>query len=187
MIFHPTTIDGAVLVDLDQRGDERGFFARAWCQNEFEEQGLTARLVQVNLSQSRHAGTLRGMHFQRAPHEEAKLVRCIRGSLFDVVADMRPGSRTEGHWFGATLTSQNRRMLYVPEGCAHGFLTLEDDTEALYQVSEFYTPDAESGFRWDDPAFDIRWPRTPAVISQKDEVWAPLAGEWAALAGSMAR
>ena len=187
MIFQGTTVDGALLVDLDQHGDERGFFARAWCQREFEGQGLTARLVQVNLSQSRHAGTLRGMHFQRAPHEEAKLVRCIRGALYDVVADMRPGSPTQGHWFGATLTAQNRRMLYVPEGCAHGFLTLEDDTEALYQVSEFYAPGAEGGFRWDDPTFGIRWPRTPAVVSEKDAAWAPLAGEPAALAGSAAR
>jgi dTDP-4-dehydrorhamnose 3,5-epimerase len=187
MIFHETTVDGAVLVDLDTHGDERGFFARAWCQNEFEAQGLTSRLVQVNLSHSRDAGTLRGMHFQRAPHEEAKLVRCIRGALFDVVADMRPGSPTEGRWFGTTLTAQNRRMLYVPEGCAHGFLTLEDDTEALYQVSELYAPGAEGGFRWDDPAFGIRWPRTPAVMSEKDAAWAPLAGEAAALMGNVAR
>lgn len=186
MIFHETTVDGAVLVDLDPHGDERGFFARAWCRNEFEAQGLTSRLAQVNLSHSRDAGTLRGMHFQRSPHEEAKLVRCIRGALFDVVADMRPGSPTEGRWFGTALTAQNRRMLYVPEGCAHGFLTLEDDTEALYQVSEFYAPGAEGGFRWDDPAFGIRWPRTPVVLSEKDAAWAPL-GEPAALAGSVAR
>ncbi len=186
MIFHETTVDGAMLVDLEPHGDERGFFARAWCQNEFEAQGLTSRLVQVNLSHSRDAGTLRGMHFQRAPHEEAKLVRCTRGALFDVVADMRPGSPTEGRWFGTTLTAENRRMLYVPEGCAHGFLTLEDDTEALYQVSEFYAPGAEGGFRWDDPAFAIRWPRTPAVLSEKDEAWAPL-GEPAELTGSVTR
>ncbi len=126
------------------------------------------------------------MHFQRAPHHEAKLVRCIRGSLFDVIADMRPHSPTRGRWFGATLSAENRRMLYVPEGCAHGFLTLEDNTEALYQVSEFYEPGAEGGFRWDDPAFGIRWPSTPFVISEKDEAWPPLVSAPLALAGSAA-
>lgn len=171
MIFQETELPGAYLIEPEKRGDERGFFARAWCAREMAEHGLAAELAQANLSRSAQAGTLRGMHFQRAPHAETKLVRCTRGSLYDVIVDLRPGSPTYRRWFGAELSADNGRMLYVPEGFAHGFQTLEDDTEAYYLVSEFYTPGAEGGVRYDDPAFAIRWPRPVTVISPKDESW----------------
>lgn len=178
MRFEPTAIPEVVIVELEERGDERGFFARAWCEREFEEAGLNPRLVQVNLSHNRSRNTLRGMHYQRAPHAEAKLVRCIRGAIFDVAVDIRPGSPTFGRWAGAELSADNRRMLYVPEGFGHGFQTLADETEVLYQVSEFYAPDAEAGFRWDDPAFAVEWPLgSPDVISEKDASWQEFVAE----------
>jgi dTDP-4-dehydrorhamnose 3,5-epimerase len=172
MIFSPTRLEGAYVIDLEPREDERGFFARAWCEREFGEHGLNPRLVQCNLSFNFRKGTLRGMHFQRPPHAEAKLVRCTRGAIYDVVIDLRPNSPTFKEWVGVDLTADNRRMLYVPEGLAHGYQTLVDDTETFYQVSEFYTPDAEAGVRWDDPAFGIEWPDPRgAFLSEKDRSW----------------
>lgn len=168
MIFSETPIEGAYLIDLEKRGDERGFFARAFCEKEFEARRLATRFVQANDSLSAQKGTLRGMHYQLPPRAETKVVRCIRGALHDVVLDLRPGSRTFGQSFGAELTAENRRMMYLPKGCAHGFITLADDTEALYLVDEFYAPERERGVRWDDPRFGIRWPIPPGVLSDKD-------------------
>ena len=171
MIFTPTKLEGAYLIDLDKREDERGFFARAWCRQEFEEHGLNPALVQCNVSFNKEKGTLRGMHLQVEPHQEAKLVRCTRGAIYDVIIDLRPGSKTFKQWIGAELTAENYRMLYVPEGFAHGYLTLADETETFYQVSEFYTPGAERGLRFDDPVFAIEWPGETRVISEKDSAW----------------
>jgi len=168
MIFQPVQLAGAYVIDLERIEDDRGFFARAWCQREFEQQGLESRLVQCNLSQNHTTGTLRGMHYQVAPHKEAKLVRCVKGRIFDVIVDLRPGSSTYLQWFGVELSADNHRMLYVPEGFAHGYQTLEADTEVFYQVSEFYSPGSEQGLRWDDPAIAIDWPLAPEIISQKD-------------------
>ena len=175
MRFSKTTVEDAWLLELEPRGDDRGWFARTFCRREFEAHGLIPDVVQSNTSFSKYAGTLRGLHFQKPPAEETKLVRCVRGSLYDVAVDLRPGSPTYLRHFGTELTERNGRMLYVPRGCAHGFLTLEDDTEALYLVSEYYAPDKESGARYDDPAFGIEWPREVAVISEKDAAWPFLA------------
>ena len=172
MIFHETKLKGAFVIELERKEDERGFFARAWCQKEFEAHDLKRNLVQANVSYNRKRGTLRGLHYQVAPHEEAKLVRCFRGAIYDVIVDLRPDSPTYLHWIGVELTAENRCMLYVPEGFAHGFQTLEDDTEVFYQVSQFYTPGAERGVRWDDPTFAIEWPAAEQrVISEKDRNW----------------
>ena len=168
MIFTETPIPGAYLIDLEKRGDDRGFFARAFCEREFTAHRLATGFVQVNNSLSAQRGTLRGMHYQLAPKAETKLVRCIRGALYDLILDLRPGSATFGQSFGAELTAENRRMMYVPKGFAHGFITLADDTEAFYFVDEFYAPELERGVRWDDPRFQLRWPIAPAVISDKD-------------------
>lgn len=168
MQFIPTPLDGAFLIDLDKLGDDRGFFARAFCEREFAEAGLVSRFMQVNNSLSAEKGTLRGMHYQLAPKAETKLVRCIRGSLWDVILDLRPDSPTFGAHFGAELSAENRRMMYVPKGFAHGFITLADDTEAFYFVDEPYAPDKERGLRWNDPRFAIDWPAEPAVLSDKD-------------------
>ena len=168
MIFTETPIPGAYLIDLEKRGDDRGFFARAFCEREFAAHRLATGFVQVNNSLSAQRGTLRGMHYQLAPKAETKLVRCIRGDLYDVILDLRPGSATFGQSFGAELTAETRRMMYVPKGFAHGFITLADDTEAFYFVDEFYAPELERGVRWDDPRFQLRWPIAPAVISDKD-------------------
>jgi dTDP-4-dehydrorhamnose 3,5-epimerase len=172
MIFRPTRLKDAFTIDLEKSVDERGFFARAWCAREFEEHGLNPRLVQANIGYSEKRGTVRGMHYQLAPYEEAKLVRCIRGAIHDVIVDLRPDSPTYRQWLGVELNADNRRMLYVPESFAHGYLTLANDTETLYQVSQFYTPGAERGFRWNDPAFGIEWPVTENLtISEKDQAW----------------
>jgi len=171
MIFTPTQLSGAYLIDLEPHPDERGFFARAWCQHEFEEHGLNGRLAQVNVSYNKKQGTLRGMHYQVRPYAETKLLRCTRGAIWDVIVDLRPGSPTYHQWLGAELTADNRRMLFVPEDFAHGYLTLSDETEVMYQVSEFYTPNAERGLRWDDPALAIEWPAPVQVISDKDARW----------------
>ena len=172
MIFTPTKLKDAFIIDLDRREDTRGFFARAWCQNEFTDNGLNPRLVQCNLSFNDHRGTLRGMHYQVVPHEEVKVVRCTRGAIFDVIIDLRPDSPTYMEWLGVELTADNRKMLYVPEGFAHGYQTLEDATETFYQVSEFYTPGAEAGIRWNDPAFRIEWPDVESrLMSDKDQSW----------------
>jgi dTDP-4-dehydrorhamnose 3,5-epimerase len=171
MNFTETELAGAFLVDLERREDDRGFFARAWCAHEFADQGLSTLLVQCNISFNRLQGTLRGMHYQSPPHAEVKLVRCTRGAIYDVIIDLRPGSPTHKRWLGVELTAENGRMLYVPEGFAHGYQTLVDDTETFYQVSEFYTPSAEGGVRWDDPSFAIEWPLTVSAISDKDASW----------------
>ncbi len=168
MRFEPTPLDGAYVIELDKLGDDRGFFARAFCVNEFAEAGLVQNFVQVNNSLSAHRGTLRGMHYQLAPHAETKIVRCIRGALWDAIIDLRDDSPTFGEHFAIELSAENRRMLYVPKGFAHGFVTLEDDTEAFYFVDEFYAPEAERGIRWNDPKFDIPWPIEPVEISDKD-------------------
>ncbi len=168
MTFTEAPIPGAYLIDLEKRGDERGFFARAFCEREFTTHKLVTRYVQVNNSLSAEKGTLRGLHYQLAPRAETKLVRCIRGALCDLILDLRPGSPTFGHSFGADLTAENRRMMYVPKGFAHGFITLVDDTEALYFVDEFYSPECERGIRWNDPRFRLSWPTAPVVLSEKD-------------------
>lgn len=171
MIFTETSLKDAYIVDIQKIEDQRGFFARGWCQNEFEAQGLVPRIAQVNISYSQHKGTLRGMHYQKAPYSESKLVRCIKGAFYDVIVDLRPDSPTFKQWLGVELTADNYRMLYVPEGFAHGFQTLVDHTEAFYMVSQFYTPQAESGLRYNDPAFAIQWPLEVEVISDKDKNW----------------
>lgn len=168
MKFIPTPLSGAYLIDLERRGDHRGFFARVFCADEFESHGLTHRFVQVNDSLSAEKGTLRGMHYQLAPKAETKVVRCIRGAMWDCIVDLRPGSPTFKQWFGAELSAENRRMMYVPKGFAHGFLTLAPDTEALYLVDEFYSPQCERGVRWDDPQIGIEWPARPEVLSERD-------------------
>ena len=168
MLFHKTPLDGAYVVELEQRGDERGFFARMFCRNEFRDAGLESAFVQVNNSLSVEEATLRGMHYQLPPNAETKIVRCIQGALWDCILDLRPQSPTFGQWFGATLSAENRRMMYVPKGFAHGFITLEPRTEAIYLVDEFYAPQHERGLRWNDPKFAIRWPKLPKVISDKD-------------------
>jgi dTDP-4-dehydrorhamnose 3,5-epimerase len=171
LIFERTPLPDAVIVQLEPHGDDRGFFARSWCQREFEEHGLDPRLVQCNLSFNRSKGTLRGMHYQQAPFGEAKLVRCVRGALHDVIIDLRPHSLTYKQHFGVELSAENRSALYVPEGFAHGFLTLEDDTEVFYQMSQFYSGAHSRGLRWDDPAFGISWPAEVRVISERDRTY----------------
>ena len=168
MIFHETRVAGVFEVHLEQKTDDRGFFARAWCQREFESRGLNPNVVQCNISFNRHKGTLRGMHYQTEPHTEAKLVRCTRGAVYDVALDLRAQSPTYRQWVAAELTSEKRNMMYIPEGCAHGFLTLAGDTEVSYQMSNFYTPDAGRGVRWNDPVFQIDWPAPIEVISARD-------------------
>jgi dTDP-4-dehydrorhamnose 3,5-epimerase len=168
MNFIQTPLAGAYLIDQEKRGDERGFFARAFCEREFGDHGLATHFAQANNSLSAQKGTLRGMHYQLAPKAETKVVRCLRGALYDVILDVREDSPTFGQSFGAELTAENRRMMYVPKGFAHGIFTLTDDTEAFYFVDEFYAPQYERGVRWNDPRFAIRWPANPAVISEKD-------------------
>ena len=171
MRFHPTPLHGAYTVELERRGDERGFFARFFCEKEFGAQELETRFVQVNNSLSAKAGTLRGMHYQLQPSPEVKVVRCLRGALYDAIVDLRPDSPTYGRSFGAELNEDNRLMMYVPRGFAHGLLTLRPDTEALYLVSAFYDPEAERGVRWNDPRFAVQWPMAPEEISAKDAAW----------------
>lgn len=175
MIFTETKIPGAYLVDVEKREDARGFNARSWDMKEFERIGLTNRMVQTNILYNRTRGTLRGMHFQAPPKGEDKLFRCVRGAVFDAVIDMRPDSPTYLEWFSVELSAASYRQLYIPQGCAQGFQTLVDDTELVYQVSEFYSPEFERGVRYDDPAFGIPWPMQPTVISDKDRGWSDLA------------
>jgi len=171
MKFHSTPVQDARLIELEKRGDHRGFFARLFCEQEFGEAGLETRFVQVNNSLSAKRGTLRGLHYQLAPAAEVKVVRCVRGALFDAIVDLRPDSPTYLKWFGAELSDENRLMMYVPRGFAHAILTLRDDTEALYLVSNFYSPDNERGLRWNDSRFAIDWPIRPVEISPKDGAW----------------
>ncbi|SRR6266571_2096918 len=168
MIFGKTKLPGVFKIGLETKPDERGFFARTWCQKEFATHGLNTKLVQCSLSFNARKGTLRGMHYQLMPYAEAKLVRCTRGAIYDVVVDLRPQSPTFKDWIGVVLTAENRNTLYVPEGCAHGFLTLEDGTEVFYQMSEFQRVESARGVRFDDPAFRIAWPEKVEVISERD-------------------
>ena len=169
MIFDPTPLAGAYLIELERKGDERGFFARAFCEREFQAHDLVSHFCQVNNSLSVHKGTLRGLHYQLAPMAETKLVRCIRGALYDLILDLRQGSLTFGESFGAELTAENRRMMYVPKGFAHGFITIADHTETFYFADEFYSAEHERGVRYDDPTFKLKWPVTPTVVSDKDK------------------
>lgn len=169
MRFDETGLSGAYVIEPEPIQDERGFFARTYCRNEFLAMGLNPNLVQCNISYNKVRGTLRGMHFQKAPHEEAKVVRCTQGGIYDVIVDLRRDSDTYTQWFGVELTAENRTALYVPEGFAHGFVTLKDDTEVLYQMSEFFDAGCAAGVRWDDPVFSIEWPIEAKVISGRDQ------------------
>jgi len=169
MTFHETKLQGVFEIRIEPLRDERGFFARSWCQTEFKAHGLNPALVQCNISFNGRKGTLRGMHYQLAPYAEAKLIRCTRGAIYDVIVDLRRESPTFKQWVSVVLTAEKRNMAYVPEDCAHGFLTLEDDTEVLYQMSQFFNAESARGARWDDPAFQIAWPHEIAVISERDK------------------
>lgn len=169
MIFTETKLRGAFVIDIEPLEDERGFFARAWSQDEFEKYGLNPRLVQCNISFNKKRGTLRGMHYQAPPFQEAKLVRCTKGAIFDVIIDLRRDSSTFQQWFSVELSADNHRALYVPEGFAHGFQTLADNCEVFYQMSEFFHPECARGVRWDHPTFDVKWPiYPPSFISRMD-------------------
>lgn len=174
MKFAATPLQGAYLIDLERRGDDRGFFARFFCEAELAAQGLESRVAQVNTSFSARQGTLRGLHYQLPGSAEVKIVRCLRGALWDAIVDLRPDSPTFRHWFGARLDADNRTMMYVPRGFAHAILTLTDDVEALYLVSDSYAPQLERGVRWDDPAIGVEWPIAPSEISPKDAAWPDL-------------
>jgi dTDP-4-dehydrorhamnose 3,5-epimerase len=171
MRFEETPLAGAWIVDLEPHPDERGFFARAFCEREFEAHGLPVRFPQCNLSRNRRAATLRGMHYAAATQRESKLVRCVRGSIFDVIVDLRSASPTRGAWFGLELSAENGRALFIPAGFAHGFLTLADETDVFYQMGDFFEAGAARGFRYDDPRFPIARPRKPAVISERDATY----------------
>lgn len=172
MIFNETKLKDAYVIDIEKLEDMRGFFGRAYCKKEFEREKMISRLLQCNISFNKVKNTIRGMHFQQQPYQEIKLVRCTRGAIFDVIIDLRPSSHFYKQWIGIELTADNYRMLYVPEGFAHGYQTLCDEVEVFYQVSQYYSPGAEQGVRWDDPVFKIQWPLTgEAVISEKDRSW----------------
>jgi dTDP-4-dehydrorhamnose 3,5-epimerase len=171
MKFHETNLPGVFEIRIEPKPDERGFFARTWCQAEFEAHGLNSRLVQCSVSFNMKKGTLRGIHYQVAPFAETKVVRCIRGSIYDVVVDLRGQSPTFKDWTAVVLTAEKRNMMYLPEGCAHGFLTLEEGSEVLYQMSEFYNSESARGVRWDDPAFQIAWPEQVKMISERDRTY----------------
>jgi dTDP-4-dehydrorhamnose 3,5-epimerase len=172
MRFTPTPLAGAYLVDSDASADERGEFYRTFCRREFEAHGLPGDFVQSSLSRNLLRGTLRGMHYQQAPHAEQKLVRCVRGAVHDVIVDLRPDSATFCRWFGAELSADNRAALFIPAGFAHGFLTLADNSDILYQMTEFYMPALAAGVRWNDPAFAIEWPFEPSSLSARDRAYA---------------
>jgi dTDP-4-dehydrorhamnose 3,5-epimerase len=175
MKYTETPLLGSYLIDLQPHADERGFFARYFCKHEFLAQGLNTSWVQINTSLSIEAGTLRGLHFQRLPNAEIKMVRCLQGAIWDVIVDLRAGSMTFGKWFGVELTAQNRTMMYVPKGFAHGFISLQPNSEILYLVSAFYSPDAEVTLAWNDPVVGIKWPANPKFISEKDKTGKSLA------------
>lgn len=169
MIFTESPLQGAFIVDLQPHEDKRGFFARAWCHDEFKRKGLDVRIAQCNISSTKSKGTLRGMHYQAKPCPEAKFIRCIRGVIYNVIIDLRPERKTFKRWFSIELTSENKRALFVPIGFAHGFQTLEDDCEVFYQMSEFYHPEYARGIRWNDPAFGIKWPLSNPILSLRDQ------------------
>jgi dTDP-4-dehydrorhamnose 3,5-epimerase len=176
MIFTSTQLKGALVVDIEPREDERGFFARTWCRQELAAQGLDTEIAQENLSYNRVRGTVRGLHFQHPPHEENKIVRCTRGAIFDVIIDLRADSSSYLQWQGFELTAENRRALYIPKGFAHGFQTLVDHCEIVYQISAFHAPAAAAGYRYDDSAFRIAWPLPVTMISERDLCWANFQG-----------
>ena len=176
MIFAETTLKGAFAIELEKHEDERGFFARTFCCKEFEAQGVNPNFVQCNISYNKNKGTLRGMHYQVAPYQEAKLISCIRGAMYDVIIDLRADSPTYRQWLAVELSAENYKMLYVPEGFAHGFQTLEDNIVVFYQMSEFYHPECARGVRWDDPAFGIKWPLPNRVVSKKDRSYPDFRG-----------
>ena len=171
MKYTETKLKGAFIVEIEKLTDDRGFFARSWCQKEFEAHGLTSGILQVNVSCNHKKGTLRGMHYQIAPYQECKLIRCTRGAIYDVIIDLRPDSATYKQWTAVELTADNYTMFFVPEDFAHGFITLVDNTEITYQVSQFYTPGSEKGIRFNDPTFNIQLPLDVSVISDKDRNW----------------
>jgi dTDP-4-dehydrorhamnose 3,5-epimerase len=171
MQFQKTQLAGVIEIQPELQRDDRGFFARTWCRREFIENGLNPNLVQCSLSFNKVKGTLRGVHYQADPHPEAKVIRCTQGAIYDVVVDLRPQSTTFRKWLGIELSAENHKMLYVPEGCAHGFLTLQDNSEILYQMSEYYHPELSRGVRWSDPAFQIAWPSEVKVISDRDRTY----------------
>ncbi len=182
MVFTETSLRGVFIIDLEPHEDERGFFARSWCRREFQTNGLNSSMAQCNVSFNKRKGTLRGMHYQLSPHTEAKLVRCTMGGIYDVALDLRHNLPTFKQWVAVQLTGENRRMLYIPEGVAHGFQTLTDNTELFYQISEFYDAESARGVRWDDPAFGIAWPHEEQrIISLRDQSYpdfdSPLIGE----------
>lgn len=170
MTFTETKLKGAYIIDVDRLEDDRGFFGRLWCEKEMKDRGLNANIVQSNISFSKKKGTLRGMHFQKKPFQETKLVRCTKGAVYDVIIDLRPNSETYKQWIGVDLTENNRRMIYVPENFAHGFITLEDNSEVYYLVTQFYNKEYEAGLRWNDKSFDIEWPVEVIEISDKDSI-----------------
>jgi dTDP-4-dehydrorhamnose 3,5-epimerase len=184
MIFNTTQLDGAWLIEIQPIEDQRGFFARTWCRQDFAMQGLDTELAQESLSFNRHCGTVRGMHFQWPPHAETKIVRCARGAIFDVIVDLRRRSLSYLQWQGFELTAENRRALYIPKGFAHGFQTLRDDVEVVYQISVPYAPSAAGGYRYDDAAFGIIWPLPAAVISERDLLWPAFQLDSAALSST---
>lgn len=172
MIFNETKLAGSFVIEIELLQDERGFFARAWCEKEFQDRGLKTSFVQCNISRGKKSGTIRGLHYQAPPCEEAKLIRCTKGAIHDVIIDLRSDSPTRFQWVGVELTADNHKMLYVPEGFAQGFQTLEDDIEVSYPVTQFYTPKYERGIRWDDPTFAIEWPEAETrLVSEKDMAW----------------
>jgi dTDP-4-dehydrorhamnose 3,5-epimerase len=175
MIFTETKIPGVFVIELEKREDARGYFARAWCEKEFAAHGLP-KFVQTNMSLCRQKGTVRGLHYQVAPHGEAKYMRCIAGAIFDVVVDIRPDSPSYKKWFGVELSAANKKAIFVPEGLPHAYQALTDDAEVIYSTSCFYTPGAERGIRWNDPAFNIEWPIREAIVSDKDAKWADWKG-----------
>lgn len=178
MKFLETGIEGAFILEPEQREDERGMFARTWCQRECAAKGIQVTFVQFNVSRTRNKGTIRGLHYQIAPHAEAKLIRCIRGGLYDVIVDVRPGSPTYTKWVGVELSEHEVKSLWVPEGVAHGFQTLMDDTEVFYPVSAFFAPESERGIRWNDPVFNITWPLSSfPIVSNKDQHWPDFSAE----------
>ncbi|MFZ3215831.1 MAG: dTDP-4-dehydrorhamnose 3,5-epimerase [Candidatus Acidiferrales bacterium] len=171
MTFNKAKIAGVFEIRIEPKSDERGFFARSWCRKEFEDRGLDPSLAQCNISFNTHKGTLRGMHYQTEPFAETKIIRCTQGAIYDVVLDLRPRSATFKDWIAVHLTAENRNMIYIPKGCAHGFLSLQDHTEVFYQMSDFYHPESARGVRWNDPAFGITWPAEVAVISDRDRTY----------------
>ena len=171
MIFTATELPGAYTIEPERHEDKRGFFARTWCTREFQVQGLNPQLAQCSISYNARRGTLRGMHYQVPPSQEAKLIRCTRGAIYDVIVDLRSASKTLTHYLGIELTADNHTMLYVPEGCAHGFMTLEDHTEVFYQMSQVFSPDHARGVRWNDPAFGIEWPNLEPIMLERDRTY----------------